>query len=468
MAATIHASKTIPGPRALPLLGWRANIFKLYTDPFKYLNWLYRTYGNVVTLASGDTSYICAFGAEMNFALLSNPTLFEVSAGPVEKIAKSSALARVGGNSLQMMNGEKHRQQRRLMQPVFHKQQIGRLQDDMVALTAQMLESWQGRSEIQLYREMELLTRDIVVKTLFGLHDKAEIEHLGTLLEGMVSAILFALLIPLNIPGTPYARTQHMAEELEKTLKAMIERKRSHPATNDLLSTLIQAHDEDGAMLNDTELISHAFTLFTAGHATTTDALTWTLFLLSQHPDVLANLLDELEGKLHGEPPTFEQLNHLPLLDHVVKESLRLLPPGGIGQRKATDACELGGYEIPKGTTIIYSEFLTHRLPELYEQPARFLPERWATLNRTAYEYLPFSAGQHRCIGAEFALLEEKIALAMVVQRYRLEIVSNTKVDLSLDMRPKHGMPMRLFPQDRQFKRVPVCGKILDLITFAE
>lgn len=468
MAITLHTAKAIPGPHALPLLGWRANIFRLYNDPFNYLRWLYNTYGNVVALAKGDPSYICAFGPELNFALLSNPGLFEVCGGPLDKMSKDTALVRIGGNSLQMMKGEKHKQQRRLMQPAFHKQQVARFLDEMVSLTAQMLNRWQGRTEIQLYREMELLTRDIVVKTLFGLDDDAEIEHLGTLLERLVSSLPLALLAPINLPGMPYARIQRLAEELETTLRSLITHKRSQTGTNDLLSILIQAHDEDGTKLSDTELVSHAFTLFTAGHATTTDALTWTIFLLSRHPGVLADLLDELEGTLHGEPPTFEHLKHLPRLDHVVKESLRLLPPGGIGQRKTTAPCELGGYGLPEKATIIYSEFLTHRLPELYQQPDRFLPERWASLNRTAYEYLPFSAGQHRCIGSEFALLEEKIALAMLVQRYRLEIIPNTRVELGLDMRPRHGMTMRVFPQDRQFKRVPVHGKILDLITFAE
>jgi cytochrome P450 len=131
-------------------------------------------------------------------------------------------------------------------------------------------------------------------------------------------------------------------------------------------------------------------------------------------------------------------------------------------------SCELGGYELAEGTVIIYSEYLTHRLPELYEQPDRFLPQRWASLKRTAYEYLPFSAGQHRCIGSEFALLEEKIALAMLIQRYRLEGITNARIDLDLEMRPKHGMTMRIFPQDRQFKRVPVRGNIRDLVALAE
>lgn len=206
--------------------------------------------------------------------------------------------------------------------------------------------------------------------------------------------------------------------------------------------------------------------MFAAGHETTSNALTWTVFLLGQHPHVFANLLDELEGTLHGNPPTIEQLGRLPLLDGVVKESLRLLPPASIGMRTTSAPGELGGFVLPKGASIIYSEFITHRLPELYEEPNRFKPERWATLDRSPYEYLPFSAGRHMCIGAGFATQEMKVVLAMLLQRYRLSVVPNASISANISMRPTHGMPMRVFPQDRQFQRVSVRGTLHELIDF--
>ena len=233
-----------------------------------------------------------------------------------------------------------------------------------------------------------------------------------------------------------------------------------------MLAALVQAHDEDGTRLLDDELVSHTYVLFAAGHETTWKTLTWTLLLLNQHPHVATSLLDELDEALHGAALTVEQLSHLPLLEGTIKESLRLMGPAIMGMRTATASCELGGVALPKGARIFYSQFVTHRLPELYEEPERFKPERWLTLHRSAYEYLPFSAGHHRCIGSEFAMWEMKVVLAMLLPRYRLALRPNIRIDTSISMRPAHGMPMRIFPQDRRFEPVPVRGTIHDLVVF--
>jgi len=463
------AKAVIPGPRALPLLGWQVNLFKLFREPFSYSRFLHKKHGNLVALAEGNLAYVCAFGPELNFQLLSQPDLFEVSVGPFQKLSQDTPLARIGGKSLPLTKGEKHRQQRRLIQPAFHRQQVAHYRDDMVGLTLHMLTSWQGRSEIDLSHEMEQLTRSIVLKSLFGLNDEGEIERTGSLLKRMIASIPLAMIAPINLPGTPYYRTQHMSAQIETMLQTMIAQKRQQDDVHDLLAVLIHKRDEDGTMLSDEEMISNAFTFFSAGFITTSTALTWTIFLLGQHPQAYADLVDELDNVLHGEPPTIEQLKQLSYLDMVIKESLRLLPPGGgMGGRNATALCELGGYELPAGSTIIYSEFLTHRLPELYEEPDRFKPERWETLHRTAYEYLPFSTGQHRCIGADFAIQEAKIALAILLQRYRLEVVPNTEISLDQRMHTKHSLPTRILPQDRQFRRVPVQGNIRQIVDLDE
>ncbi|MBV9689651.1 MAG: cytochrome P450 [Ktedonobacteraceae bacterium] len=461
--------QTIPGPHALPLLGWRAAMLKLFLNPFATLRHMHDRYGDVVALAHGDPSHVVAFGPAMNFQLLSNPDLFETTSSAFVKLPKDTALGRLMVNNLPVMIGEKHKQHRHVMQPTFHKQQVALYRDDMVMFTQHLLDQWQEQEQTQInvHRAMQQLTQRIAIKTLFGLYDEAELQRVGKMLRQLTSQQIWIMIAPIDVPGTPYHHVMRLAEQMIAFTSAQIAQKRSQPAATDVLATLVHAHDEDGTKLNDDELIGHAFTIFVAGHETTANALTWTLFLLDQHPRICADLLDELDGSLHGDAPTIEQLHHLPLLDGIVKESLRLLPPAAIGIRTNTAPCELGGFAVPKGANIMYSEFITQRLPELYEEPDRFKPQRWATLNRTAYEYLPFSAGRHRCIGAEFATQEMKVVLPMLLQRYRFSVVPNTKIDTNLGMRPAHGMPMRIVPQDRQFQRVAVGGNIQQLIDFA-
>ncbi len=366
------------------------------------------------------------------------------------------------------MTGEKHKQHRRLIQPAFHKQQIIQYCNDMVTLTHQLLDDWQDRSVIDLNLEMKNLTQRIAVKTLFGIYNEIELNHVSILIERMTKSLPLVALVPINFPGTPYYRTLRIAEQLDVFIQSLIEQKRAQSDSNatDILVSLIDAYDEDGAKLSDEELIGHTFSLFVAGHETTANALTWAIFLLCQHPKVLVDLLDELAGTLHGNPPTIEKLPKLPLLEGIVKETLRLLPPASIGTRITNAPCNLGGFDLPNGSNIIFSQFITHRLPELYDNPDHFQPERWATLKRSPYEYLPFSAGPHMCIGWSFAMQELKVVLATLLQQYRFSVIPNTKIEPNLLMRPKYGMPMQLFRQDYRFQQVSVRGSINQLVDF--
>ncbi len=468
MTTITTAQRTIPGPSALPLVGRWANMLKLFSTPCTYSRWLHDTYGDVVAMKRDDPTYVFAFGPAFNFQLLSQPALFEVGKGKILKMPKDTAWGRLQYYNLLNMNGEHHKQQRHLMQPAFHKRQIGLYRDDMEMLTQRMLERWQSLPEINLHAEMKKLTQRITVKTLLGLDDEKEVDRVGDLLQQLEASQSLGLITPpIDVPGMPYHRMLRLAEQLESFVHTMIARKRSEPEATDVLAALVHAHDEDGAALSNDELTGHTFLLYVAGHVTTANALTWTLFLLHQHPRILEDLLDELDSKLHGDAPSLEQLQQLSLLDGVIKESLRLLPPTPTSMRIAASPCEVGGFALPKGSTIFYSPFITHHLPELYEEPYRFKPQRWAALSRSPYEYLPFAAGSHRCIGAEFAQQEMKVVLAMLLQRYRLAVVPNARIEpKGSNLEPAGGMTVRIFPQDRRFERVPVRGSIDKLVEF--
>lgn len=463
--ATATLSPSLPGPRGLPFVGGRLNLIRLFTGSFPFMRHMHDTYGDMVAFAKSDPAYVFAFGPELNHQILSRADVFQNGAGPL-RIPKGTAIERLLRNNLAVMNGAHHKQQRKLLQPAFHRQQIAAYGDDMIALTQRMLDRWQGQTEVNLIREMKQLTQRIAVKTLFGLYDEAELDRIGGLLRKLISLSSSPLffIAPFDLPGLPYRQLLRLGEELEAFIRSSIAQKRSRPDDTDVLAAMLHVRDEDGSKLSDDEMIGHAFALFVAGHETTSNALAWTVFLLNQHPRVAADLLDELDGVLRGAAPTLEQLGRLPLLEGVIKESLRLLPPAGLGMRVTGEPAELGGYALPKDTTVIYSEFITHRLPELYPEPERFKPERWATTNRSTYEFLPFSAGPHMCIGWAFAMQELRIVLAMLMQRYRLALVPGTKLVVDIRMTPKPAMPMRIYPQDRQFQRVEVRGSIHDLV----
>ena len=182
----------------------------------------------------------------------------------------------------------------------------------------------------------------------------------------------------------------------------------------------------------------------------------------------MADVVDELAAVLQGEAPSLEKLQQLPLLDRVVKESMRVLAPVPWNGRVTAKPTELGGYSLPEGTEVLVSISQTHHMSELYPNPESFDPSRWETIAPTAYEYNPFSAGPRICIGAGFAMMEIKIVLAMLLQRYRLQFVPKNPIDRAgiIVMTPKHGMLMKIHRQDRQFNEGVggVKGNIRDMV----
>jgi cytochrome P450 len=294
------------------------------------------------------------------------------------------------------------------------------------------------------------LTLQVALRCLFGIEDERQAHELGHLgmdfLEALTSPLAMAL--PYDVPGTPYARFVRTANMLHGRILELIRHKRTLPEGPDVLSLLLRAQDEDGSALTEEQLIAQASILYVAGHETTSHTLCWTLFLLSQHPRVLADLEDELHGVLRGDAPSVEQLSRLPLLDAVVKESMRLLPTTPfLFLRKATERFQLGSLSLPGGTNLMLSPLVTHRLPDLYPEPDRFLPERWQRLHPSLYEYLPFGAGPRMCLGATFASQEVRLVLAMLIQRFRLSLAPGARVVTQvrgITLGPKQGLTMHV------------------------
>jgi cytochrome P450 len=448
------------------------NTIKFLQDPLGSLQRQVATHGTLsrmeVTLSRGSTQgTLLAIGPDYNQQILSDTRVFySVSSSPPPDTAAQRLT-----QGVVYLNGEHHKQQRRLIMPAFHKKEVDAYAQDMIAVTQQVLDRWQPGQRVNMIEEMTALTMGIVLKTLFGLDLDQKGHTLGHQLESWLALTnsIAANLIPRSLPGSPARRLIAVAEQIEATVRDILNQKRAHlEDSRDIISMLMKTHDEDGTQMTDAELIGNAVLLYLAGHETSANALTWALFLLAQHPDVMNDLLDEVEGTLHGSPPTIEQIGQLKLLEGVINEALRLFPPLSFITKTIAQPVRVGSYDLDVGESVMMSHFLTHRLPEIFAQPDRFLPQRWFNLDPSPYEYIPFSAGPRRCIGATFAMLEMKIVLAMLIQRYRYALVPNAPVQASfVFLLRARQMPMEIHPPDRHFQRQPMRGNIAHLIQMA-
>jgi cytochrome P450 len=243
-------------------------------------------------------------------------------------------------------------------------------------------------------------------------------------------------------------------------------RQRGSAEGDDVLSILVGSFDDQGG-LSDEELVGQSAVLFAAAHLTTAHSLTWTLFLLAQHPGVMEQLYDEL---LRSDPATLARAEvgeRSTLLDRVIKESMRILPASSYSQRVNDRAVRLGPLELPRGNPIVWSPYITHHRADLYPMPARFLPIRWETIRPSAYEYLPFGGGPRLCIGGPLAMMVLKATLPRILLRYRLLVEPNAEISgrvISTMLTPITSVPMQIHLADGRYTSSPVRGNIHEMV----
>jgi cytochrome P450 len=300
---------------------------------------------------------------------------------------------------------------------------------------------------------MMRLTLEIVAKVLFNADVAGVVEEVGRSLEAiMVQNSRGKMLIPFlaGLPTPGNLRYRKAVNRLEEIVYDIIrERRASGRDAGDLLSMLLAARDEDGSRMSDQQLCDEFITLKLAGHETTAIALTWAWHLLSQHPEVEEKLAAEFRGVLRGRSPEVEDLPRLTYTDTVVKESLRLYPPAFAMGRTALMDFEVGGFIIPKGATIVFSQWVVHRDPRFYDEPERFKPGRWTpefVRQLPKFAYFPFGGGPRFCIGASFAQMEAVMLLAAIAQRFKLTLVPGQTIERlpAITLRPKGGVQVML------------------------
>jgi cytochrome P450 len=367
------------------------------------------------------------------------------------------------GNGLFTNNGESWLHQRRLMQPAFHHKRLAHFGTVMTDTTLAMLAHWQdaGSQPLDIPLEMTRLTLRIAGLTLFNLdlsNDADLVGHTFSVILPQLVKYAFLPFPPLWVPTPGNRRLQAGLETLNQVVYDMISQRRKHLTdsgmeTGDLLSMLLAARDEEtGEGMNDQQVRDEVMTLLLAGHETTSAALTWIWYLLSQHPEVEQRLHEEVDRVLGGQPPTVDCLGDLPYTRNVIQEAMRLYPPAFYIIRHTMADDEIGGYAVPANSIIFLMAHRVHRHPAIWEDPERFDPERFTeerSASRPRFAYIPFGGGPRICIGNSLAMMEAQLVLATVVQHYCLRLVPGHPVEprMVLTTRPRHGLPMMLQPR---------------------
>ncbi len=453
-------------PSGLPIT--RGRLLDFPDDPAACMRALHRTHGDIAALDEGGQRLVFAFGPHYNHAVLSDPQTFHSRFFPIRG-SRNSAQRRLTSGLLNM-NGDEHKRHRRMVAAPFQRSSIAHYQDGIVDLARAMVWEWKAGEVRDISRDMNEYMLRVTSSLLFGF-DRHELAYeIGHATERWVRRnheVGMGAFVADGRTSESYRMLLDDADRLESLIRRMIDVRRSTPPGNDVLSLLLQARDENGNGMTDGELIGQAAVLFGAAHLTTAHTLTWALFLLSQHPRAAADLVVEMKSTLHDAAPAPDQLERMPLLNRILKESMRVLSASAYSQRIAAEATQLGPFALPKGAVVIFSPYVTHHMAELYEQPERFLPQRWETLAPAPYSYIPFASGPRLCLGSSLAMMTIKTTLPIILQRFRLSVVPGSPIDakvIATMLAPTSGMPMQVSHASGHFSAPSVTGSIHELV----
>ncbi|BDC48046.1 cytochrome P450 [Bryobacterales bacterium F-183] len=404
----------------------------------------------------GDVAFLRLGGQDVY--LLSHPEYIrDVLVTHQSNFTKSRVLQRskkLLGEGLLTSEGQLHLRQRRMIQPAFHREKLRGYATAMTDWAVRTRDRWQAGQVVDMSEEMARLTLGIVGQTLFSANVEEDAPEVGRALSAILEMFNLVMLpyseLLEKLPLPFMRRFNEARDTLDRIVYRIIgERRASGEDTGDLLSMLLMARDEedDGAM-SDEQVRNEALTLFLAGHETTANALTWSWYLLSQHPEIAARM----RAEIGTEPPGFEDLPRLKYVEMVLAEALRLYPPAWAIGRKAIGPYKIGDrYECDPGSIMLMSPYVMHRDAKYFPKPERFDPDRWLPENvaqRPKFSYVPFGGGTRVCIGERFAWMEGVLLLATIAQRWSPKLVAGHVVrhKALLTLRPEFGMKMVLEP----------------------
>jgi len=351
------------------------------------------------------------------------------------------------GDGIFSSEGDFHRRQRKLMSPPFQPRHIASYAEIMGYYGEQIQQTWPDSAVIDVNRQMTNATMSIIGKALFDADVFTETDELGAAMGVTIEYVAHATSVlfppPYSWPLPRNLRTHKAVQVLRDHIQHFIDERRNKPTErNDFLSILLQARDEDGKPMSDEQLMAECLTLFGAGHETTATALSWTWYLLCQHPEIYQRVQEEVDSVLQGRTPTYDDLSRLPYCLQVFKEAMRLYPPAYLLSRRALCEVEIDGYLIPKDRVVLYAPYTLHRREEYFPEPEKFDPERFTPEREKQlprYAYLPFGAGPRVCIGMYFAMMEGHLLLATIAQRVSFSLAP----DQTIEPDPIHHLTLR-------------------------
>ncbi len=434
----------------------RPRLARFVDDSVGGLTDIWAAHGDTAVFANGGQKTAFVSGAANNRVLFGRTDALHVSIGlPGPRGSAQRAFAR----GIFGLNGEEHHAARRLFMPLFRNGAVAAYHERLTGAVGSVVATWHNGQTRDLYREMKAISLAVTTGLLFGIDEPDLAARADVAFDEWLDLnhrAGFTSALPVgSATGTEYTQLIESGEVLAGLLREVIAARRKRPAAGDDLLAPVLAARASGA-LTDADLMGLVHTLFNAAHHTTTAALTWALFLIAQHPEVNADLLNEMNAGApeHG------------LLDRVIKESLRVLPPVVYVSRVTVLPVRFGEVEVPARSVVVGGLYTTMHAPRAFAEPNRFAPERWAGHGACPYSNVPFGAGSRMCMGAPLATHLMQIALGAIVPRFRLAVVPGSRIDrrASLTLRPDPGIPVLIRDQDRAFSTSPVTGAIHEMV----
>jgi cytochrome P450 len=441
----------LPEPQGRWLLG---NLPEFKKNPVACMSRWHREYGVLVSFRLGPQKmYLLSHPDLVEQALIEQQDVFVKMYDP----QKPKGLQLVLGQGLVTSKGALWQQQRRLLQPVFQRRNATALLPQMADAGSQLIRRWEclaAPGEIEIPAEMLRLTLEVLTRTMFSTSVLDRVDVIAPALDACLryaaSSFLNPLTPPLWFPSRGNREFKRALAALDKVIYGMTdERLANGESHDDLLNLLLNSADpETGAAMSRRQLRDEMITIFTAGHETTANVMTWTLYYLARHPEVMSRLRAELQQVLNGGIATGEQLEQLHYTRAVLFETMRIRPPVGIMIRKIERDTRLKGYELKADGIAMINIYNIHHHPGLWENPEIFDPERFIGQKFSKSTFLPFGIGSRFCIGNHFATAELTLLLSMLAQRFDFELCSESEpeIDMAVTIKPKGGLKLRVRP----------------------